>query len=142
MIITDRVPIYLGDGSGLAISLEYDSDDPLIVTLVFDGDEFSVDDGDDEIADTRGRWEIGRELLVDGLSGEAGHGRVRITRGRVGIWFDLCGQWDGHEEVLRFAVSPVRLARFLKATLRAVPFHAEAEVLDIDGLIGQLLDVV
>ena len=59
-----------GGHDAVAAELRYDAADPYAVTVTF-----LVEPGE------RQRWTFGRDLLVAGLTGESGHGDVRIRRG-------------------------------------------------------------
>jgi len=107
-------------------SLRYHRDDPLVVRLVAAGYEHLP-------------WEIGRDLLADGLVGHAGYGDVRLwpessPRGEL-LLVVLAG--DGGDATFELPAPAVR--RFLARTYRQVPRGAEADLIDLDRLVARLL---
>ncbi|MGW3496334.1 SsgA family sporulation/cell division regulator [Streptomyces sp. NPDC001020] len=85
-------------------------------------------------------WRIGRELLYRGLYEESGEGDVQV-------WPMQCDEGEaawllleskGASAVFELPVAPV--AEWLEATYHIVTAEAEAEALDWDAFITELLD--
>lgn len=112
----------------VAVTLRYDSDDPLAVRVVFPP-EVSLDD--DEVV-----WTFARDLLSGGLRAPSGDGDVRVWPcGRVQTVLELHAP-EG-VAVVQFDTAPLR--RFLQASYAAVPAGQEQEELEIERHIGNLL---
>ncbi|MFE7491720.1 SsgA family sporulation/cell division regulator [Kitasatospora sp. NPDC057541] len=121
-----RMCLITGEAQGRYLDVEcrYDSGDPFEVRLDFGAEEDAV-------------WVLSRDLLAAGLRGPAGEGDIHIEPGVTGehVFIALSGP-DG----VALLNAPVRpLARFLRATGRAVPVGAESGLIDWDRCIGALL---
>jgi hypothetical protein len=106
----------------------YDGSDPYAVTVVF---------GDGAV------WAFDRELLARGQREAAGLGDVRIwpegNRLRVMLSSDGASSDD---DWLLLSVDAEQVRAFLRATYRLVPAGREDAHLDVDLMIGRLLDGV
>ena len=108
-------------------SLEYDAADPFAVHLVIAAGEGLV------------RWSFARELLTDGVKAPAGAGDVRIipvggpAERRVRV---VLTSPDG---AATLEAPLTEMVEFLAATYTAVPSGSEADLLDVDALVAQLL---
>ena len=109
-------------------ALGYDPADPFAVTATFVTVEGDV------------VWTFARDLLARGLSGPAGEGDVHIwpcvdAEGGATVIIELCSP-DG-ELVAQARTCDVY--PFLSRSLAAVPAGTEADRIDLDQLIDQLL---
>jgi hypothetical protein len=115
------------DGLLLTATLRYEAADPFAVQAVFRA-------GDDAVA-----WVLGRDLLSEGLLGDSGEGDVRVwpttDRSRPVVMLQLSSP-DGRA-LLAADAEDVR--SFLRRTYAAVPAGREAEQLDVDAALEQLL---
>jgi hypothetical protein len=107
----------------------FDPDDPFAVTITF---RTPADDLP---------WTFGRDLLMAGLNSATGMGDVRVwpsrdERGRSIVMIEFSSP-DGH---LLTQVDATEVAGFLALTVAAVPPGAESALLDLDDLVGRLLD--
>jgi hypothetical protein len=108
---------------------EYETGDPWAVWIRFGEQQSSI------------RWALSRHLLAEGLTDPAGDGDVQLWPGT---------DKDGHSVVVMefrspdgrlIAEAPPRdVYRFLTRSLAVVPAGSEAQHLDLDGLIADLLD--
>lgn len=86
-------------------------------------------------------WVFARDLLVNGLTGSAGIGDVRLrprrTDGRTALQLEIESP-EGHAllELDRESVQ-----RFLEATIKIVPLGEESDYFDVDGLIDEITNV-
>ncbi|MEU6541743.1 SsgA family sporulation/cell division regulator [Streptomyces sp. NPDC046859] len=108
--------------------LGYRSDDPYAVHVAF------------HITSTRPvHWTFSRELLVEGVFRQCGHGDVRVwptkSEGRSVVLMALSSP-DG-DALLEAPAAQV--SAWLERTLRAVPPGSEAEQLGIDDALDELL---
>lgn len=108
----------------------YRADQPYTVTAAFQTDR-----------DRWVEWVFSRELLVEGLTGPAGVGDVRLRpeaeRGLNMLVVEIESP-EGHA-VLELDLEGV--AGFLGATEELVAFGAESEYFDVDALIEELTKV-
>jgi hypothetical protein len=124
------------DGTALpvAASLEYDTSDPYAVHVTF----HTGGPGDD----TQVVWTFARQLIIDGLTGPAGMGDVRVWPGSEGggmiVALALCSPSG---EAL-FEVPRAALSDFLKRTCAEVPVGHEERHLDIDNELAQFFNGV
>ncbi|MBO1413754.1 SsgA family sporulation/cell division regulator [Streptomyces sp. FH025] len=84
-------------------------------------------------------WRISRELLYQGLFEESGEGFVQAwpAPGRAGGTVLL--QLESAESSALLELPAPRLAEWLERTYEIVPVEAEADGLDWDGFISELL---
>jgi Streptomyces sporulation and cell division protein, SsgA len=108
----------------------YDADEPFTIAVAFLSED-----------DVWVQWVFARDLLVNGLSGSAGIGDVRLrprrTNGRTALQLEIESP-DGHAllELDRESVQ-----RFLEATTKIVPLGEESDYFDVDGLIDEITNV-
>jgi hypothetical protein len=108
-------------------TLEYDVTDPFAVHLIIAAGDVPV------------RWSFARDLLIDGVKAPAGEGDVRIipvggrAERRVRV---VLTSPDG---AATLEAPLAEMVQFLSATYVAVPSGSEADLLDIDALIAQLI---
>jgi len=130
--VSHALTLELIDANGQATPLEaelcYDSFDPYAVAACFDTGEARV------------RWVFARELLSSGLYEPTGDGDVHVwpcldARGRAVTIIELSSP-DG--EALMQARSD-DVTAFLRRTELLVPSGSEADLIDMDEAITQLL---
>jgi hypothetical protein len=114
----------------LLAALRYTPEDPYAVKVVFPAGPSS----------TAVTWTFDRELIRSGLIRRAGHGDVRIWPGAESgehdsTYLELTA--PGGRALL--SAPTATLVAFLDATSAAVPFGAEAELIDIDAELDALL---
>lgn len=107
----------------------FDTEDPFAVTVTF-------------LAPTGDLpWTFSRDLLMGGLNSPTGVGDVRVWPSRdeygVAVVMIEFSSPDGH---LLTQVGANDVAGFLAETIGAVPPGAESGLLDIDDLVGRLLE--
>lgn len=117
------------DGLLLRATLRYDPADPFAVEATFKAADESIS------------WVLGRDVLADGLVGEAGIGDVHVWpqewhNGEPDMVLIELSSPDGHATL---AVDAVDLTSFLRRTFQVVPQGSEGDFLDLDDVIGQLL---
>lgn len=116
----------LGPNALVGVRLEYDSEDPLSVTMVF------YEAGLDEV-----EWTVSRELLLRGCTSAAPYGEGDVKLRRDGKDVILCiTSPDGHCDIL-LPYGGVKL--FLEATTDQVPFGCEAVEADLDAFLQEVL---
>jgi hypothetical protein len=108
----------------------YDASEPFTISVSFQTeDDFWVE------------WLFARDLLVNGMTGAAGIGDVRLrprrTSGRTALQLEIESP-EGHA-VLEFDRESVQ--RFLEATIAIVPVGEESDNFDVDGLIDEITNV-
>ncbi|WP_028804739.1 SsgA family sporulation/cell division regulator [Streptomyces sp. 142MFCol3.1] len=108
--------------------LTYRADDPYAVHITFHiGSDHPV------------HWTFARELLVEGVFRPCGHGDVRLwptkAAGR-GVVLMALSSPDGNALL---EAPAAQVSAWLERTLRAVPPGTEAEELDIDDGLAELL---
>jgi hypothetical protein len=108
----------------------YRPDEPFTIAVAFQTDE-----------EVWVEWLFARDLLVNGLTGAAGIGDVRLrprrTSGRTALQLEIESP-EGHA-VLDYDRESVQL--FLEATIRIVPLGEESDYFDVDGLIDEITNV-
>jgi hypothetical protein len=108
----------------------YDASEPFTISVSFQTEE-----------DCWVEWLFARDLLVNGLTGSAGIGDVRMrprrTNGRTVLQLEISSP-EGHAllELDRESVQ-----RFLEATVKIVPLGEESDHFDVDGLIDEITNV-
>lgn len=111
--------------------LRYDSDDPYAVTLVVGTKESAT------------AWTFARDLLVHGLTEPAGDGDVHVWPGLTeGGRAILLIELDASDDDVILAADPAEVQAFVEVSLELVSPGAESDYLDIDGLIGAILESV
>ena len=86
-------------------------------------------------------WVFSRDLLVEGLSGEAGMGDVRLhadTRRGLDM---LVVEIESPEGYARLELDHEGVSAFLEATAKLVPLGEESDHFDVDTLIDELTRV-
>ena len=129
--VVDDVDLRLvvpGDqGLLLTATLRYEVCDPYAVQATFRAGSESIS------------WVLGRDLLSDGLHAECGEGDVRVwptvEDGRQVVMLRLTSP-DG---TALLAADAAGLEAFLQRTYAAVPLGYEADHLDVDAALLQLL---
>ncbi|MFL6145871.1 MAG: SsgA family sporulation/cell division regulator [Labedaea sp.] len=108
----------------------YHSGEPFTISVSFQTDE-----------DCWVEWLFARDLLVNGLTGAAGIGDVRMrprqTSGRTVLQLEIESP-EGHA-ALELDRESVQL--FLEATIAMVPLGEESDYFDLDGLIDEITNV-
>jgi sporulation and cell division protein SsgA len=108
----------------------YDADEPFTIAVAFQSED-----------DVWVEWVFSRDLLVNGLTGSAGIGDVRMrprrTSGRSVLQLEIESP-EGHAllELDRESVQ-----RFLEATIQIVPLGEESDYFDVDALIDEITNV-
>lgn len=107
----------------------FDAGDPFAVTITF---RTPTDDLP---------WTFGRDLLMTGVNTAAGLGDVRVwpsrdERGKAIVMIEFSSP-DGH---LLTQVDARPVTAFLALTVAEVPPGAEGSCLDLDDLVGRLLE--
>lgn len=131
--VTAHIALECADDHGtthhVASVFGYAASDPYAVTVTF-----CTPQGDLP-------WTFARDLLVRGLDGPVGDGDVHVwpaitDRGRAVLLVELTSP-DGH---LVAQARTDEVYRFLTRSLALVPSGTEGDHLDVDGLVGQLLE--
>jgi hypothetical protein len=108
----------------------YDASEPFTISVSFQTDE-----------DCWVEWLFARDLLVNGMTGAAGIGDVRLrprrTSGRTALQLEIESP-EGHA-VLDFDRESIQ--RFLETTVTIVPLGDESGYFDVDGLIDEITNV-
>lgn len=118
-------------GSPVPVSadLSYDPADPFAVNVSLRTDDGPAVD-----------WVIARDLLADGLTGPTGEGDIGVwpssSHGASVVCLSLCSP-DG--QALLFGAH-ADVSEFVQRTFAEVPAGTEADLIDMDALIDQLLD--
>jgi hypothetical protein len=108
----------------------YDATEPFTIAVSFQSED-----------DVWVEWVFARDLLVNGMTGSAGIGDVRLrpkrTNGRTALQLEIESP-EGHAllELDRESVQ-----RFLEATINLVPLGDESDYFDVDGLIDEITNV-
>jgi hypothetical protein len=117
-----------GTATPLAASFEFDPSDPFAVSVLFKAEPVPV------------RWTFARDLLIEGFYEPTGDGDVHVwpclsAEGNAVVILELNSPSG---EVL-VQVSSRAVSTFVRQMLTAVPQGAEAELLDFDTELTQLL---
>jgi sporulation and cell division protein SsgA len=108
----------------------YRADQPFTVTAAFQTER-----------DRWVEWAFSRELLGEGLRGPAGVGDVRLhPEADTGLTV-LVVEIESPEGYAELELEHAGVASFLAATEQIVPFGAESDHFDVDGLIDELTRV-
>lgn len=130
--MTQAISMECVDAEGQAVTIEaelgYDPADPFAVAVTF------RTPGGDVV------WTFARDLLSRGLTDPAGEGDVHVwpcldTSGRAVVIIELRSP-DGE---LLVQAPTAEVSRFVNKSLATVPAGLEADHVDLDRLIGQLL---
>jgi hypothetical protein len=130
--ITEQMRLEFVDTEGLSTPLdaefEYDPADPFAVSILFSDEPTPV------------RWTFARDLLVEGFYEPTGDGDVHVwpclnTEGAAVVILELSSPSG---EVL-VQVSSRSLSAFIHQMVAMVPVGAEAQHVDLDAEIAQLL---
>ncbi|HEU5473923.1 MAG TPA: SsgA family sporulation/cell division regulator [Actinophytocola sp.] len=125
-----REIVALADDLPVRSRWTYRADDPFTIRVAFQTDH-----------DSWVEWVFARDLLVNGLTGSAGIGDVRLrpkrTEGRTMLQLEIESP-EGHA-LLELERESVQL--FLEATVLMVPLGQESNHFDIDGLIDEITNV-
>jgi hypothetical protein len=131
-VVTEAMEMEFVDGEGtstpLAASFSYDATDPYAVSILFKGDPVPV------------RWTFARELLIEGFYEPTGDGDVHVwpclsASGNAVVILELNSPSG---EVL-VQVSSRAVSSFIHQMIAAVPVGAEADLLDFDDELTELL---
>ncbi len=125
-------------GLVLRATLRYEPSDPLAVEATFRAADESIS------------WVLGRDLLSAGLVAEVGEGDVRVWPAGWGSHDAVAPDEDGGPALVMIelsspdgratlAVGADDLQAFLARTFEVVPQGAEADYLDLDAVLAQLL---
>jgi hypothetical protein len=117
-----------GLSTPLAASFEYSSSDPYAVSILFKGEPVPV------------RWTFARDLLIEGFYEPTGDGDVHVwpclsAAGRAVVILELNSPSG---EVL-VQVASRQLSTFIHRMLAIVPAGAEADLVDFDHELVELL---
>ena len=108
----------------------YDASEPFTIAVAFQSED-----------DVWVEWVFSRDLLVNGLTGSAGIGDVRLrpkrTDGRTALQLEIESP-EGHA-LLELDRESVQL--FLETTIKIVPLGEESDYFDVDGLIDEITNV-
>ena len=108
----------------------YDTTEPFTISVAFQTED-----------DTWVEWLFARDLLVNGMSGAAGIGDVRLrprrTSGRTALQLEIESP-EGHA-LLEFERESVQ--QFLANTIMLVPLGDESDHFDVDRLIDEITNV-
>lgn len=122
-----RLVVPDADAVSLPVALRYSVSDPFAVTVVFSGDDVSVE------------WVFARDLLLTGLQHPSGDGDVHVWpswRAGSDLVLISLSSPDGRA-VLEADAADLR--SFLDATITLVRPGSEAEHVDIDAAVTALL---
>jgi hypothetical protein len=108
----------------------YRADQPFTVTAAFQTER-----------DRWVEWAFSRDLLVDGLREPAGVGDVRLHPDAEDGLTVLVVEIESPEGYAELELDHAGVSSFLEATGRIVPFGAESDHFDVDGLIDELTRV-
>jgi Streptomyces sporulation and cell division protein, SsgA len=108
----------------------YRADQPFTVTAAFQTER-----------DRWVEWVFSRELVVEGLSGPAGVGDVRLRPEAERGLRMLVVEIESPEGYAKLELDHDGVAGFLDATAKLVPLGQEADHFDVDALIDELTKV-
>jgi hypothetical protein len=83
-------------------------------------------------------WLVGRELVLDGLTGSSGEGDVRLCPRTVQGYDIVEIEISSHDGRAVLEVDRELLRLFVDSTLALVPLGTEAERMDLDGEIARI----
>ncbi|MFJ6070922.1 SsgA family sporulation/cell division regulator [Streptomyces sp. NPDC093065] len=108
---------------------EFDPDAPLLVSITF----FIDEDG------PRVTWQVGRDLLDQGLRSTSGIGDVQVWPSYLGEEESAWLQLSSYDVTALFEMPAPPLAEWLERTYQIVPAGAEMSRLDPDAFLAGLL---
>ena len=108
----------------------YRADQPFTVTAAFQTER-----------DRWVEWAFSRDLLVEGVCGPAGVGDVRLHPETDNGLTLLIVEIESPEGYAELELDHAGVSSFLAATEEVVPFGAESDHFDVDGLIDELTRV-
>jgi hypothetical protein len=129
-VYTEELVALADDTTPVRSRWTYDAAEPFTIAVSFQSED-----------DVRVEWVFARDLLVNGMTGSAGIGDVRLrpkrTNGRTALQLEIESP-EGHAllELDRESVQ-----RFLEATINLVPLGDESDYFDVDGLIDEITNV-
>ena len=112
---------------GVPTTFRYSPDSPYAVTVVFRTSEGDV------------TWVVGRDLLVDGLTGPAGEGDVCVWPSQLGATEVVCISLESPAGAALLEADAQDVYEFLDASAAMVPFGSESMYLDLDSELAVLL---
>lgn len=130
IISTDiTLNLVIGDEFGVPVPahFSYSASDPLSVVATFDAAGNSV------------RWVFARDLLQEGTKRPVGEGDITCWPATVSGRRVICIALRSPSGQALLEAPADQIHGFLRRSFEAVPVSAEAEHLDIDGLINDLL---
>ncbi|WP_434447106.1 SsgA family sporulation/cell division regulator [Lentzea sp. E54] len=110
----------------MPVDLYYDTSDPYALGVVFQQEHGQL------------RWIFSRELLADGLPGAAGEGDVRLGLSDANL-LTMMIELSSPNGAASFEASAFGLAQFVDRTFDLVPAGREAQWLDFDGQLAELM---
>jgi hypothetical protein len=129
-VYTEELVALADDTTPVRSRWTYDAAEPFTIAVSFQSED-----------DVWVEWVFARDLLVNGMTGSAGIGDVRLrpkrTNGRTALQLEIESP-EGHAllELDRESVQ-----RFLEATINLVPLGDESDYFDVDGLIDEITNV-
>lgn len=129
-VYTEELVALADDTTPVRSRWTYDAVEPFTIAVSFQSED-----------DVWVEWVFARDLLVNGMTGSAGIGDVRLrpkrTHGRTALQLEIESP-EGHAllELDRESVQ-----RFLEATIKLVPLGDESDYFDVDGLIDEITNV-
>jgi hypothetical protein len=126
-VVQDMFAVLQGQAASVVTRWTYLVDDPFAVT-------FSIR--------TRSHrwvtWVMARDLLLAGLTGNAGVGDIRLRPCRVHGYEVLVVEISSPDGHAALEVDRGLLSRFVRATTQIVPLGSETSVLDMDAEIEKI----
>ena len=129
-VYTEELVALADDTTPVRSRWTYDAAEPFTIAVSFQSED-----------DVWVEWVFARDLLVNGMTGSAGIGDVRLrpkrTDGRTALQLEIESP-EGHAllELDRESVQ-----RFLEATINLVPLGDESDYFDVDALIDEITNV-
>jgi hypothetical protein len=121
--ITASVTVrYASDWSRIDTEWSWNPETPYLLTVV-------LIEGD-----VRVRWEFARDLLADGLEGEAGEADVQIRARATG---EVSIRLESPDGTATYLAPGRALTKFLRRTITAVP--RAREHVDVDSVLAKIL---
>ena len=129
-VYTEELVALADDTTPVRSRWTYNAAEPFTIAVAFQSED-----------DVWVEWVFAREILVNGMTGSAGIGDVRLrprrTHGRTALQLEIESP-EGHAllELDRESVQ-----RFLEATIKLVPLGEESDYFDVDALIDEITNV-